>query len=406
MKKISNPREAAFLALTSSKDFFIEDFFNLELDLSSKDLRLAKEIAFGTIRRSLSLEYLFKKQFNAKLKRKERLLFYSALYQFYFMDRIPAFALIDETVELAKKYFKKGGLFNALLRRLKKKEELWLPTSCSIEDLSYFYSFPPFFVKELLEQYGEEITKSILKASNTFSAPMVRIRSQERDDRLEIIQTRKFMIGKLKEGVALSDFVCSEAFYVQNISPILLLEELSEGLKKEPERVLDLCASPGGKLIALHDLFPKAKFFGNEISKERFEILKKNLDKYQINATLYLRRAEEFSEDLKFDLIILDVPCSNSGVLSKRHEARWRSFEEITKLQEKQVEILKRASCLLSEGGEIWYLTCSILKKENEDIIEKAKEFQLEKVRQIKILPDQDGRDGAFGVSFRKTSLL
>ena len=128
------------------------------------------------------------------------------------------------------------------------------------------------------------------------------------------------------------------------------------------------------KLIAAHDLFPRAKLYANDSSERRLQKIRENLTKYKIEAELSTGYGEEFHSLHHLDLAIVDVPCSNSaGSFNKRPEARWRlTPEEIRALTETQFKLLQSAKELISDHGVIWYITCSILKDENEDMISRA----------------------------------
>lgn len=421
MRNLKNPRETAFLALIfAQKGGYLEDFFQ-KTDLSKKDLSLAYEISHGVQRRKLSLEYLADQLYGQnkklKLKTKERLLLYTAIYQYFFMDKIPLYALVDETVGLAKKYFhpRLGAFFNALLRSIEKKE-LSLPKGQNIEELAAYYSYPQFFIEKLLEQYGLEKTKELLELMNRTAPLMVRFRElgdsgseKSRDDVLNkkalanTVFAGKLKVFKLEKGEELGVYLKDSRFYIQNATPVALIEKLSETLAGQPAKILDLCSAPGGKLLALKDLFSSAaaKLYANDVSEEKIKLLQENLEKYQIEAEVSKGKAEEFSALEKFDLIVLDVPCSNSGVLGKRAEARWRlEPRNLKELQNQQFQMLKNAVSLLSDKGQIWYLTCSILKAENEAMVEKAqKELGLKIKSSFLQLPNSEGWDGGFGCS-------
>lgn len=425
MKNSLSARQLAFLSLISSDK--VENFFEKTKDnLSTKDLRLAKEIAFGTTRRLLSLEFLSLSLARAKnlkylkLKKKERFLLYSAIYQFIFMDRVPIFAIVKETVSLAKKYFgnQKAAFFNSLLRSLS-TADLSLPLSKDYKSLSVFYSFPEFLVKEIVEEYGLCQAEEYLQSQNSIFPPYVRIRSgfflEKRKDQENVaflkdlancktIHNKRFQVGKIISH-DITPFCNSKNFYIQNLTPILLLESLLPALTKEPRDILDLCAAPGGKALALFDIFPKANFFLNDHSEERIAVLLSNLKKYEMKAEIYCQKAEQMPSDKKFDLIVLDVPCSNSGVLAKRHEARWRIEEKkLTELSFLQIEMIKNAERLLQPSGYLFYMTCSVFRRENEQVVEAALVgTKLKLAKTIKIFPDLNGRDGGFAALFKKS---
>lgn len=375
-------RELAYFALIGFEKEYIEDFFERTQVADIRDLKLAKEIAYGTVRRLKTLEY-WAKLLSAKgklgLKRKEKLLLYSALYQHIFLNRVPPFAINDETVTIAKKHFgmRCSQFINALLRRVE-GFRFSLP-----EDLEMAYSYPAFFIEKIKRDYGEK-TEEILDAMN--HPPKFFVRD------------RTIGMSRAVEETELAELATRKDIYIQNKTPIELLSSLADGFT--PKSILDLCASPGGKLLHAHDLFPNAEVIANDVSIHKCKMLKENLEKYEITAEVLCGRAEEITFDRKFDLIIVDAPCSNSGVLNKRAEARWRlTSENLAHLREQQIAILKNAVRFLEPHGRIWYFTCSILKEENEEII-KALPLAIEK-GPITILPSLNGADGGFACSLK-----
>lgn len=409
--KVTTPRKAAFLALLHfHKGGFIEDYFQKEeIELSKKDFNLAQEIAYTTIRRLFTLEFIAKKITRIDLKKREKLLLFSGLCQYFFMDRIPLFAICDETTLLAKKYFgtKKAAFFNFFFRKLSdlaaKNPGLNLNfffNENEIENFSSLYSYPSFFINELLKSYSKEETKKILEVMNEKALLMVRARDGFSKGSLKPLHENIFKVYQI-DPVDINSFSNNKTCYIQNQTPVLLVEELAKYVSS-PKKILDLCSSPGGKLIALHDLFLDAELFANDKSQEKIDLLKSNLKKYTIDASVFMQDAKEFVSDEKFDLIVLDVPCSNSGVLNKRAEARYRLDEEnIRKLCEDQFLMLKNAKSFLAKGGSIWYMTCSILRQENEEMVARAVEMGFKVKGQITILPTHY-RDGGFGVCLEK----
>ncbi len=120
-----------------------------------------------------------------------------------------------------------------------------------------------------------------------------------------------------------------------------------------------------------------------------------------MQASVFQQRGELFQSDQKYDLILVDAPCSNSGVYHKRVEARWRfSPTALEELSDLQAEILERAASLLTPGGQLWYMSCSILQEENEETIEFADSLALTCLHQEKVLPNRKGWDGGFACSF------
>lgn len=375
-----NSREIAYIALLSSlrEESFIQETLNrwiAEERPNGKDAALAREIAYGAAKRALTLDYLAEALHQGKLqlKRKERALLRTALYQRFFMDRVPEYALVNESVELAKKYTSAhfAKFLNALLR---KKQEVALP-----QEESLYYSYPPYFVERLIAEQGREKAKEIFEIGNLSPVVMARNRSDQTMVKVEAIE----------------EYAHSPNYYIQNETPWRLIQFLGQGIT--PRRILDLCASPGGKLIALHDLYPSAALFANDVSEGKIARLRENLDKYGIDAALSCGLGEDYQTEQKFDLVVLDVPCSNSGVLRKRPEARWRlSAAEIGALREQQKKLLEHALTLST--GEVWYMTCSILEEENEGLIE---EYSLN-IREMRtFLPTRNGLDGGYGCAIK-----
>lgn len=408
----SNPREAAYLALLASlrNERYISETleqWNQTCSPATLDFHFAQQMAYGACQMALSLDYFAECLAEKKalsLKQKERALLRLALYQYFYLDRIPLYAITDETIKIARKFCHRifANYLNATLRQLSHKV-LELPQGDSARDLSIHYSFPVFFVKQLIENYGLEKAKELLSVGNTPSIPMVRLRSGRKKDNKDIIFDNQLSVAIVRESSELQRLKNATDVYIQNATPAKLLVALSKNLKKPPERILDLCASPGGKLIAIHDLYPNSHLYANDVSEEKIKRLKENCQKYQIPVQISCGPGEKFVSSEKFDLIILDAPCSNSGVLNKRPEARWRlSQEGIDALQQIQLRILEHAKTLLAPQGQLWYMTCSILKKENEELISGAcMSLGLEMQDSLLILPNTQGWDGGFACSLK-----
>jgi 16S rRNA (cytosine967-C5)-methyltransferase len=404
-----NSREAAFLAVLSSlkgERFILSSLeeWRLQHTPSQQDYNLAYQIAYGTTQMSLALDYLAQ-QLSAKkklhLKVKERVLLHTALYQMIFLERIPKYAVVDETMKIAKKYFHKFFLnfLNAILRKTA-DAKLTLPKGTDSQSLSIRFSYPQEFIVDLIQSYGLEKTIEILEEGNKPASVTARKRKEIADefkvvvkDPLEIVQIPVDAVREVSQ---------SENYYIQNTTPAFLIGTLAKDIKT-PSSVLDLCASPGGKIIAIHDVFKKTELFANDVSEEKLQKLRENFKKYDLKVNLSCGLGQDFQSEQKFDLIILDVPCSNSGVLNKRPEARWRlNSEQKEQLEKIQTALIHRASQLLSPSGEIWYMTCSILPSENEMLISKvSKDLGLEVLQQELVLPKGDW-DGGFAVRLKK----
>lgn len=399
-----NSREAAYQALLYALKE--EGFIHAYLDKwrqaenpSSVDFNLAQEIAYGSCRMALALDFLgasLAGKEKLSLKLKERALLRTAIYQHFFMERIPLYAIVNETLNIAKKHCHStfAGFLNAILRKMSEKSPT-LPQGDTPEEMSTRLSYPLWLVQQLIQDYGLPTAKKIMEAQNLPSPTMARTR----------IHSESKMIT-IKDSATLAQMAASPDFYIQNGTPALLMEYLGR-TAKPPKRILDLCASPGGKLLAAHDLFPNASLVANDVSEEKLKPLRENIAKYRLQVELNCGLGEQFSDSNRYDLIILDVPCSNSGVLNKRPEARWRITDPFLKeLETTQLRLAQHAASLLAEGGEIWYMTCSILKRENEEMVSRICDATALLVKSSQtMLPNSDGFDGGYGAVLQNSGI-
>jgi 16S rRNA (cytosine967-C5)-methyltransferase len=458
-----NAREAAFLAVLASlkEECFAKDFlehWQSRSHPSPADFHLAHEIAYGTIRMALALDQLAIQLSSRKklsLKVKEKALLRTALYQYFYMGK-PIYAIANETLEIAKRHCHPifQSFLNASLRRL---PDLSLKNSCgeSAAELVSYYSYPLFFVEQLLSDYGLEKTKQILEAGNKPPPLMFRLREPLSFPLDCSLIHKDPPIAILNQMDQIQAVAKSPQCYIQNITPARLLWNFSRNIQSAPKKILDMCAAPGGKLLSLHDYFPSSQLFGNDINEKKLGKLKENCQKYGIQASLTCFKGEEYPSNGTFDLIVLDVPCSNTGVLNKRPEARWRLYQHqvenshfdsarqsqieasrsergsssrrgkgdekdqfgkavasqnrnfqldaginpsfLNQLEMTQKNLLTHAKQLLSPSGEIWYMTCSILKQENEQMAAwVSKELGLKILHEELYLPNEMGWDGGY----------
>lgn len=407
---ISNPREIAYHALCHFwKDGgFVSDFLDMwekQAEPTTSDARLARALAYGSVQRALSLDAIARKcteKGRLNLKAKERALLYIALYQLCYLDRIPDYAAVHEAVFLAKKHCHPSfcGFLNVLLRRVV-TDKPSLPNDNSIESLSITHSYPPYLIEKLVHDYGINTTVELLQVGNTPAPVMYRARSGKSEDRAVLSHPLPVLLAK--SGANLLHITQSSDYYVQNATPVALMVRLAEKVSA-PKQILDLCCAPGGKLIAAHDLFPEASLYANDISDQKVSLIVENLKKYGISAQVSCGPGERYHHDARFDLILIDVPCSNTGVLNKRPEARWRvTPEHLAALKTLEMQLIENAASLLSQKGQIWLMTCSILSCENSELAREAAErFSLKIEREWTILPNAEGWDGGFGCALSK----
>jgi 16S rRNA (cytosine967-C5)-methyltransferase len=357
-------------------------------------------------------------------------------FQILFMDRIPARAAVDESVELAKKYGHPGtaGLANAILRRLARGERAPLPDPGSdpVAYLSAAHSHPRWIVERWVARLGREEAERLLEADN--EEPRVSVRPNlARASRAEIL-------ARLRgEGVAPvpgrnggpvwilpGGFVPSRSGVFRE--GLISLQDEAEAsvvgiLDPKPgERVLDLCAAPGGKAAQIAEAVgADGRVFALERNLPRARSLRENL-----GGRLRLLNADVVCGDgaappfrTAFDRVLVDAPCSGLGVLRRRADARWRKDESsVLAMAALQPKLLKGAVPLVRKGGVLVYSVCSLEPEETLEVVEsflKAHpEFAQEEVdptlpaafrsggAHLNATPQHHGTDGVFAARFRR----
>lgn len=395
-------RHAAFFALLNwhQKGTFLWDSlekWKVDKAPSPSDLNFAYELACGSLRMQRQLDYIIKTVIKKRpAKEKERIILRLALYQYYFLPNIPAYAVVDSSVKLAKEqcHSSFASFLNAVLRKIERKP-------IETTDLGIVHSYPDLFVELLSSAYGLEKCVDILERGNKPSALTGLLYTQS--DAAGAKPLEDPLIASCGLKMYFLD-APNPIFYIQNRTQPKLLAQLSKGLKEKPKRILDMCAAPGGKSLLLHHLYPDAKLTVNDSSQHKIKRLSENLQRFSCNAKIcnaeiLCQNGEELQSDHRFDLILIDAPCSNSGVLYKCPEARWRITEEtLNALAETQRKLIARAMHLLTQNGKIWFMTCSILPQENEQhIAALAQELGLQVDGDYALqLPDFEGHEGGF----------
>lgn len=307
-------------------------------------------------------------------------------YQICFLTRVPKRAAVSEGVELSKKYAPKAsGLVNAVLRRLSEAGDSLPKPEMSDEEerLSVLYSHPKWLVSELSRQYGAETCEKILAADNTPSSVTVqtnrlRCTSDELKKALESegasVERHPFSEDALKvSGAGAIDKLKAfenGLFYVQDVSAHFAA--LAAGA--EPGMtVLDVCAAPGGKSFALAvQMQNSGRIISRDIHEKKLRQISEGASRLGID--IIETGAGDAREDIpelygKADVVIADVPCSGLGVIRKKPEIRYKDPEELKALPGIQRAVLNTVSKYVKTGGTLLYSTCTILKRENEDVV-------------------------------------
>lgn len=392
--------------------------------LNKKDINLISEIIYGSITWKLTIDYIIQKYSKIKLKKiSKRVLNILRLgaYQILFLDKIPKSAAVNECVNLTKKYaFKSTSFVNAILRKIEKKDYKELENITSqVEKISKLYSMPEWLVEELLKEYSVQSVEEICEYSNEKPKTTIRINTLKID--------KENFLKKLElEGIEYEETELPNFLYLKNLKNIGELDLFKKGYftvqdigagkiglflnPKIGEKVLDACSAPGGKTTHLAELMKNTgEIIACELHSHRAKLVEENAKRLGITIIKsQVKDMQKIEKDYieKFDKILLDVPCMGFGVMKRKPDIKWqRKKEDLETITKIQFEILNICSRYLKIGGELVYSTCSILKNENEDIIEKwlkevdaedsLKNRKYEIESKQKILPDKN-TDGFF----------
>ena len=247
-------------------------------------------------------------------------------------------------------------------------------------------NIPEFFTIMLKKQYGEDITKNIIKGYGVDRKTTLRVNNlksniNEIKERLlkekiqynEISWSKDAIVINENDQISKLDIYEDGKVYLQSLSSMLPPIILNP---KEKENILDMAAAPGSKTTQIASITNNNSYItACEINNIRAERLKYNIEKQGVNcAFVMVKDARKLDDFFSFDKILLDAPCSGSGTISLKNENLQKVFTEklIHKSAEVQLALLKKAIKLLKPGGEMVYSTCSVLSIENEEIVEKA----------------------------------
>lgn len=347
--------------------------------LSKLDINFISELVYGVVTWKLTLEYIIQKYSKIKLKKMSdwvKNILYLGSYQILFLDKVPKSAAINESVNLCKKYnFKSVGLVNAILRKIEKSdyEEINTITN-SITRISLKYSMPEWIVKKFCDEYGNEEAANICQNLNL--RPNISVRLNRLKDKIELGE--KGILEDFRVITGTKNITKTKEYIEGNIT----IQDEAAGLSsfilapKEGEMVLDACSAPGGKTTYLAELMcNQGNIVAWDIYEERLKQVKQNAKRLGINIIqTEVHDATKLKEDYveRFDKILLDVPCLGLGVIRRKPDIKWnRQENNIKEISDIQFNILKTCSKYLKKNGTLVYSTCSMLKEENDAIIEK-----------------------------------
>ncbi|MFC0180606.1 16S rRNA (cytosine(967)-C(5))-methyltransferase RsmB [Thorsellia kenyensis] len=398
----------------------------MQQQVSGKDKGLLQEICYGVLRSLPELDWFANQLMDKPLDRKQKTIHYLILigfYQLHYM-RIPAHAAISETVNAvsALKRPQLKGLINGVLRQFQRQESLLLSR---LENLEVRFWHPDWLLKRIQKAYSGDWLK-IIEANNQKPPMWLRVNPN-------YASVTEYLTELSQEEIAShAHETLSSALILDTPVPVDRLIGFDKGAvtvqdihaqyaahliePKEGELILDLCAAPGGKTTHLLELAPKAKVIAVEIDETRGIRIKENLKRLHKNAEVIIgdgTTPEVWANGRQFDKILLDAPCSATGVIRRHPDIKWlRRSTDIPELVSLQYKLLNAIWPYLKEGGTLVYATCSILPEENSQQIKaflakhpsaKLKEINAPEDFQkattsvgLQLLPSPSGGDGFY----------
>jgi len=293
------------------------------------------------------------------------------LYQFRHLDRIPPRAAINESVELVKRARKRSAaaFANAVLRKLSNAPELNEDES-SARALATKFAHPLWLIERWENEYGLAATRALCKYNQSIPAVNVRVRTSNGANESERVALKP---GALLSSArtAAADVTKTSAFLSGQLAIQDEGSQLVAALVGLGKNILDCCAAPGGKTLAIADRNPQAQVTAVELHPHRARLLKQLLHAANPNVEIITADARHLPTQQLFDRILVDAPCTGTGTLARNPEIKWRlKPDDLQELQTRQREILRSALAHLAPGGRLIYSTCSLEKEENQEVIE------------------------------------
>ena len=380
--------------------------------LDRREAALASRLCYGVLQNRGKLDFYLQQLLTGKLKDLHpavRDILHLGLYQLYETDRIPDSAAVNESVSLAKKYCPKvrsaPGLVNAVLRSaVSKRDSLQQP-----ETLHDRYSHPQGLLALLKAYVGEDRLEGMLIANNSAPKTYAQVNTLKTTQaQLQAILRNEGVSAEvhpwLKDCLILSDTGSLEKlesfqnglFYIQD--PAAKLSVLCARLPEEPICILDCCASPGGKsFAAAMATAGKASIISCDIHPHKAELLQKGAERLGLpQMTALVQDAAQQNPQWvgKMDAVIADVPCSGYGIIRKKPDIRYKDPDTMNDLPALQLAILNNQAAYVKPGGVLMYSTCTLVRRENEGVVEKFlkqnPDFVTEKLSLPDIFPENE----------------
>lgn len=439
MKGSGNVREAALSILMAVEKN--QAYSNLLLHntiekhgIDSKDRSLLTEITYGTLQHKMTLDFYLEPFLRGKVEGWVKQLLRLSLYQLVYLSRVPAHAVVNEAVEIAKRRGHKGiaSMVNGVLRSVQRQgvrslDEITDP----IERLSIETSHPVWMIKDWMREYGLDKTREMAFENNRAPVQTIRVNTVKTDVEtvMELLKEDGLKVERSRN--------VPECLYVTNGQAVrtkafeeglITIQDESSmlpayALKVEPGmRVLDMCAAPGGKSTHIAEKMKnRGEIISLDLHEHKVKLIRENADRLGLSIiqaeTADGRKAGEQFGQASFDRILVDAPCSGLGVIRRKPDIKYTKTEQDAKsLQKIQLELLEEAYSLLKPGGILVYSTCTVEATENREVSNKFmdKYPDMKPVEDllphfphtgsIQVLPQDFGSDGFYIAAFEKSS--
>ena len=388
-----------------------------------------RELVYGVLENKKFLDYIIEQYLKtpiAKMRFSDLTILRMGIYQLRYMNSVPEYAAVNESVDMAKKFSKgREGFINGVLRNyLRTGKDINLPDRSAgiVEYLSLNYSYEPWIVELWLEQFAADFVEELLAAGNITPDLVIRV------------NTLKTSREDLKRRITLKGFqasdglLCDEAlhvkgtgllggrlyesgmFSVQDESSMLAIKMLDP---KPGETIIDVCAAPGGKALAIAEkMRNRGSVTAWDIYKRKLSIIDKDAERLGIDIittrTWDATRVDSSMVE-KADRVLVDAPCSGLGVVRRKPEIKYKKLTaDLKELPKKQLAILSASAKYVKPGGVLIYCTCTISASENQRVVKEfLKRYPFfSKEEALQLLPNVNNTDGFFICKLRKENRL
>lgn len=381
-------------------------------------------LVYGVCERLLTLDYILSKYLRQPLKKLKPdvlTVLRMGVYQLKFMDSVPASAAVNESVKLIKKSGSAfaSGLVNSVLRNVSNDEIEYPQTDNIFYDLSIRYSCPESLVKQFADDYSIEDAEGILSSSLGRRSITARVNTLKTDTNTLVTSLKSDGIDAEKSELLENYIIFNKVndiegllqfkeglFHIQDISSGFCVKALDA---HEGMTVLDVCSAPGSKSFsAAEDMNNKGRVLSFDIYEQRVGLINKGAKRLGIDIiSSQVQDASVFNPSLEgiADRVLCDVPCSCLGTIGHKPEIKYKDFAFIDKLCELQYNIISNSARYLKDSGQLVYSTCSLSKRENEQVCERFlnEHSFFEAVGEFKTyMPHRDYTDGFFVAVFRR----